>query len=127
VPGGLIHDWIGAIFVPQTSLESVVAVAHDYEHYWEFYRPTVVDSKLLDCAEGQQRFSMMWVHRVLFVTTALENRYEALDFPAGTGRWYTATASTRVREVENYGTPDRHLLSRPGKRIHLGPVQHHQV
>ena len=31
VPGGLIHDWIGAIFIPNVSIESVLAVVHDYD------------------------------------------------------------------------------------------------
>ena len=39
VPGGLIHDWIGAMFIPKATLESVMGVLNNYERYKEFYRP----------------------------------------------------------------------------------------
>ena len=47
VPSGLIHDWMGAAFIPNATLEDVLSVARDYGHYKEIYKPTVVDSKLL--------------------------------------------------------------------------------
>src|SRR5690349_6352061 len=37
IPGGLIHDWFGAIFIPNAKLEDVLAVVHDYDHYKEYY------------------------------------------------------------------------------------------
>lgn len=46
-PDGLIHHWVGALFIPDATLESVLDVAHDYDHYKDIYRPKVVDSKLL--------------------------------------------------------------------------------
>ena len=47
VPSGLIHDWIGAAFIPGARLEDVLSTARDYSHYKEFYKPTVVDSRSL--------------------------------------------------------------------------------
>ena len=32
VPSGLIHDWIGAAFIPDATLEDVLSVARDYSH-----------------------------------------------------------------------------------------------
>jgi hypothetical protein len=31
VPYGLIHDWIGAAFITDATLESLLAVVHDYD------------------------------------------------------------------------------------------------
>ena len=55
VPRGLIHDWIGAVFVPKAKLDDVMGVLDDYEHYKDFYRPMVVKSKLLEQTPGPSR------------------------------------------------------------------------
>ena len=39
VPTGLIHDWIGAIFIPNASLGDAIRVVRDYEQYYSVYRP----------------------------------------------------------------------------------------
>src|SRR5277367_6133265 len=41
VPGGMIHDWIGAVFIPGSSIEQAQSTLSDYQHYRDFYRPTV--------------------------------------------------------------------------------------
>src|SRR5208283_1007980 len=43
VPSGLIHDWIGAAFIPNARLTDVLSAVRDYSRYTEFYKPTVVD------------------------------------------------------------------------------------
>lgn len=30
---GLIHDWVGAIFIPNATMGDVMKVVRDYEHY----------------------------------------------------------------------------------------------
>src|ERR1700748_1376055 len=35
VPAGLIHDWIGAVFIPNVSLKDTLAVLGDYGRYKE--------------------------------------------------------------------------------------------
>lgn len=42
VPHGLIHDWIGVVFIPQASLSDVFAIVRDYETYGDYYGPTSV-------------------------------------------------------------------------------------
>jgi len=31
VPNGLVHDWVGAAFIPNATLEIVLSVVHDYD------------------------------------------------------------------------------------------------
>jgi hypothetical protein len=47
VPYGLIHHWVGAVFVPGVTLAQVFSVVHDYSRYSEFYSPAVIDAALL--------------------------------------------------------------------------------
>ena len=39
VPGGLVHDWFGVLFIPGATLASVRAVMQDYDNYKRIYRP----------------------------------------------------------------------------------------
>lgn len=110
VPGGLIHHWLAAAFIPQAKLPCVLGVAHDFAHYKQFYWPAVVDSKPLSASGEHQDFSMRSLHRVLFITAAFESQFVTVDFPVDAKRWYIVADSTRVQEIENYGQPNERLL-----------------
>jgi hypothetical protein len=114
VPDGLIHDWIGAVFIPNATLEGLFAVVHDYDRYKTFYKPVVADSKVLACTEGDQRFSMIWQHRILFVNAAVEGQYEAHDTLLDSRRGYSIATTTQVQEIEDYGESGERLLP-PGQ------------
>src|ERR1700693_4507542 len=53
VRGGLIHHWIGAMLVPHVKLDDILEVTRDYDRYKEFYRPSVVASKMIVKRVGQ--------------------------------------------------------------------------
>lgn len=110
IPNGLIHDWFGAIFIPNATIESVLAVVHDYDHYKDYYAPTVVASKNLNCESPDQEFSMLWRRKILFVNAALKAQYRARDFEVNERRWYSIAGTTRVQEIENYGHSGERLL-----------------
>jgi len=40
VPGGLIHHWVAAAFIPNVRLTDILEVTEDYDRYQEFYRPS---------------------------------------------------------------------------------------
>ena len=47
VPDGLIHDWVGAAWIPGTTLQKTLSMVQDYDHHKHVYKPDVIDSKLL--------------------------------------------------------------------------------
>ena len=47
VPSGLIHDWIGAAFLPGATVPRILARIQDYDNHKNIYRPEVIDSKLI--------------------------------------------------------------------------------
>jgi len=114
VPNGLIHHWIGAVFIPNASIKTLLAVVHDYDRYKDFYKPVVADSKALACSGEDQRFSMVWQHRVLFVNAAIAGQYRAHDVVVDSRRGYNIATTTEVREIESYGQGDEHFLA-PGQ------------
>ena len=106
----MIHDWIGAVFIPNATIENLWDVVHDYDNYKAIYKPAVTDSKALSCTPSDQAFSMMWQRRVLFVNAAMEGTYRARDFRVDAHRGYNIAESVRVQEIESYGHASEHRL-----------------
>ena len=110
VPGGLVHDWIGAAFLPKATIESLFRVVHDYNRYKDFYRPAVAESRALACTAENQEFSMVWQRRILFVNAAVEGRYQAHDIALDARHGYNVADADQVREIEDYGRASEHFL-----------------
>jgi len=47
VPRGLIHHWIGTIFIPRATLAQTLAFLEDYDSQYRFYAPEVQRSRLV--------------------------------------------------------------------------------
>jgi len=110
VPGGLIHDWVAAMFIPHTNLADVLRVARDYSDYKQFYKPAILDSRLLGSAAGEESFQVRSLHRVMMITSVMDSQFVTHDFPVDGKRFYIVADTTRVQDVENYGRPDERLL-----------------
>jgi hypothetical protein len=104
VPGGLIHHWRGNIFIPGANAVGVREVLSDFDHYKEFYAPTVVDSH-----GSEQRLKTRWVTKVAGITSAAEAEYECVSV-VRPGGGYMETVSTRLQEIRNFGESDEYLL-----------------
>lgn len=111
VPHGLIHHWIGAVFLPNMNLDDVFRVVRDYDNYKEFYAPNVKESTLLHRVGTNDAFSLLMLNKAVVAKFALdaefENSYAALDH----NRWYGVAYSTRIREIDEYGQADQHALA----------------
>jgi hypothetical protein len=114
VPSGLIHDWVGAAFIPGARLGDVVSVIRDYDHYTQFYKPMVVDAKSLGTEGECDKYSMRVVYKESVGETALDTEYQACYLQPDELRWSGTAHSTRVQEIQHYGRPDEHDLP-PGQ------------
>jgi len=110
VTHGLVHDWVGAIFIPGATIDSFWVVAHDYDKYQQMYRPVVTSSRTLACTDTSQEFQMVWQRKVLFVSTAMQGHYQAHDVMLDAHRGYSIAETVEVREIEGYGHPGERLL-----------------
>ena len=88
VPYGLIHHWIGAVFIPGATIQDLSGVVGDYGRYSEIYRPTLVKAELLGSSHDEQKFSIVWVQRVLLVTATFYAELQSNDFVLNS-RWDT--------------------------------------
>ncbi len=111
VPSGLIHHWVGAMFLSGVTLDDVNAMFNDYDHYPDFYRPRVVKVKVLKQTDDYQKITTLAVDRAFGVTGAVEADNEVHIFRLDARRVYSLSNATRVQEIVNYGEPDQRLPS----------------
>jgi hypothetical protein len=113
VANGLIHDWIGAAFFADTTIEKVFATMDEYACYKDFYKPTVIDSTLLWRDGAESSFSMRWLKKALFVTAVMDADYKAYYLRRNEKSRYGFVWSTRIQDVINPGQPSELKLT-PG-------------
>jgi hypothetical protein len=113
VPGGLIHDWIGAVFIPGVTLEKTLALIQDYDHNQDNYKPEVLASRLVS-RHGNDFQVYMRLMKQNVITVILDTDYDVRYLPLDGGRCYSHAYSTRIAEVQNAGKRDERLLP-PGK------------
>ena len=109
VPHGLIHDWIGAVFISGTTVKDALALVQDYDEHKHIYRPEVIDSRLIAHAETISGpacgFSKGKIITVLFETEH-DVHYRCLDRK----RWICRSKTTRIAEMEDPESAREHVL-----------------
>jgi hypothetical protein len=110
LPSGLIHDWVGAVFIANVTLKDVLQVVSDYARYKDLYPPAVVDSAVIATSEAKDRFSMLLISKSLVLKTALDIDSESCYVHVDDRRGYSVSRTTRIQEVEEYGASTQHIL-----------------
>jgi hypothetical protein len=105
---GLIHHWIGVVFLPGTHLDDVLSVVRDYGRYKDFYAPNVIESALLRQTETEDTFSLRMLNKAVVAKFALDTEFQNTYTRIDANKLYSTSYSTRVREVENFGLADEH-------------------
>lgn len=110
IPGGLIHHWIGAAFIPNATLSQLLATVRNYGSYPKYY-PSVTASKLLARDGSVDHFRSLELHQAMFSTRiAMDADFDAEYLPAGEKRAYSIASTTRLQQVQDYGASDQHEL-----------------
>ena len=109
VPEGLIHDWIGVVFVPGATIAGTLALLQDYDNHKSIYKPEVIDSKVLSHQDNDfQIFLRLLKKRIITVVLDTDHdvHYRCLE-PT---RWLCRSYTTRIVEVEDAGKPKEKSL-----------------
>jgi len=105
VPDGLVHDWIGVVFIPRVKLSQVLTFVQDYNHHKDFYGPEVVDARILS-RDGEHFVIYMRLKKgKMGVEVVLNTEHDAQFFRLDQARWHSRSRTTRIAELENPGTP----------------------
>jgi hypothetical protein len=104
VPDGLIHHWVGTVFVPRAGVKDAVALMQDYDRHSKYFAPAIARSKLLERDGNRFRVALrFYVKKIITVTMDTEN--EAEFFHPAADRAHSRIRSTRVSEIADAGTP----------------------
>jgi len=109
VPNGLIHDWIGAVFIPRATLEQTLARVQDYDNHKNIYKPEVMDSGLVSHDGNDFRIFLRLLKKKI-ITVVLDTDHEVHYLSLDPKRWFCRSYTTRIAEVENPGTTMEKVL-----------------
>jgi hypothetical protein len=118
IPGGLIHHWIGAIFVPGATLAEVLGTLNDYDRYPQYY-PNIVGSRLVARDGTTDRVTSIERHQAMFSKFALDADVTMVYTEAGAKRGYGESSTTRLQQIENYGGRGQRELEPDAPRAYL--------
>ena len=110
VPSGLIHDWLGAGFVPGAKIEDILRVVRDYDRYKDVYHPGVIDSAFRHTDGMQDFFFLRLANKSVVAKTALDTEGVASYIRVDDKRWYGVSNTTEIREIDKFGTEEQRTL-----------------
>ena len=104
-PGGMIHHWVGLVFVPGARLDDVLGVLEDYNRHAVYYAPDVEQAKI-ERHEADHYRVFMRFRRHKVITVVLDTEHEVDYFRDAPGRAHSRSSAVRIAEVENAGKSD---------------------
>jgi hypothetical protein len=104
VKDGTIHHWMGAVFVPDATVDKLVAWVQDYDHEADYYQ-AVEKSKLLS-RPNPDTFNIVLrlAQSKLGVTVKFNTEHTVVYRRHGAGRVSSKSLGTKIAQVENAGT-----------------------
>jgi len=102
VPGGLIHDWEGMVFIPGVKIDAVLKVLQDYDEHAIYYAPDVEKAKIESHVGDHYRVYMRFRRRKV-VTVVLNTEHEVDYYRDSATRAHSRSSAVHIAEVENPG------------------------
>lgn len=109
VPNGLVHYWIGTVFIPGATLRQTLALVEDYNHQSEYYRPRVLASRILWNNGNDYRVYLRLYEKKL-LTCVLDTQHAVHYVILDSSHAWSNSRSTGIREVASWGKSDERDL-----------------
>ncbi|HSW49038.1 MAG TPA: hypothetical protein VLH09_02635, partial [Bryobacteraceae bacterium] len=106
---GLIHDWIGAIYVPGATLERALALLRDYDNHYKIFQPEVMASRVLEHDQDRYRVYLR-LHKKKVITVVLNSEHDVEYYRLDATRWHSRSYSTKIAQLDNAGEPGEREL-----------------
>ena len=108
IPGGLVHHWRGAIFIPGVGLDQVLSTAQAYEQYAAIYQAVLV-SKIVT-QDGSRFRVFARVKEDAGLVSAVLDVWSAVTYERAGNCAYSLSEAEGIRQVEHPEQADeRHL------------------
>jgi hypothetical protein len=109
IPHGLVHHWVGTIFIPGATLPQTMALMENYPSYPQLFSFGVQRSQVLSQEKNHSLVQLRMFREArspVFYNVDLDDRY----FRAGADHAYLRSRSTRIAELADVGKPTEHEL-----------------
>ena len=118
VPGALIHHWLAAAFIPGATFGQTKTVLEDYENQKTTYYPDVRKSHLVS-QQGNTRNVFLQFYSKTIVTAAFNVNFASTTTDYAPTQSQVRACSTRVADVEDFGTANERELAPADSRGYL--------
>ncbi len=109
IPGGMVQDWVGAVFIPGATLAEAESVHRDYADYGKIYAPDISHPKVLS-HDGNRYVVSYRITEKKFLTAVVDVVNEVRYIPLGPRKLAVWSESQSVRQVDHAGTPSEVVL-----------------
>ena len=110
VPGGLVHDWEGIVFLPGAKTDDVLSILQDYDHQSSYYAPDVERSKT-ESRDGDNFRIFLRFRRKKIITVVLNTEHQVTYYRDSPLRAHSRSSALRIAQVEDPG--GRHEKEKP--------------
>jgi len=104
-PGGMIHHWLGIVFIPGAKTDDVLHILEDYDHHSTYFTPDVERSKI-ESHEGDHFRVFLRFRRHKIITVVLNTEHDVQYFRDAADKAHSRSSAVRIAEVENAGKSD---------------------
>jgi hypothetical protein len=105
IPGGMLHHWVGIVFIKGATLEKTLRIVKDYDRRSEYYKPDVIASRLVS-HQGDDYKIFLRLRQKKFTTAIFNTNYDIHWGSVDATHVYSNSVSTRIAEVKNSDKPD---------------------
>ncbi|MGH9726855.1 MAG: hypothetical protein ACRD41_17500, partial [Candidatus Acidiferrales bacterium] len=108
IPGGLVHQWIGTVFIPGATLAETLEFEKDYDHQAQNFQPQVQRSRILSHS-GEDYQVLLRFREKKVITVVLDTVHEVHYQPRDATHALSRSYTSRVQQVDHPGEADESL------------------
>lgn len=109
ISDGLIHDWLGAVFIPNTTMQKVLGELRDFDHHADIY-PEIIRSRLLRRSGNDLTGYWRLQRKPQLIPVAFDVEEEAHYREIAPGKWICRAYAKKISEVDNPGASSEKIL-----------------
>jgi hypothetical protein len=108
IPGGLVHHWIGTVFIPGATLAQTLDFMEDYNHKQDYFHPDIQRSKILRRDDDDFLVNLRFYKKKV-ITTVIDTDHQVHYHLVDPTHAWSRSHTTRIQEVENSGEATERL------------------
>jgi len=106
VPSGLVHHWVGTVFLPGVDVPEFLRIVQDYDSYAQIYHPAVVESKLISHTQDDFVYQLKMVESSFGLKSGFVGDFHVQYHRLNENEGYSVTEATRMVDLASNSMPE---------------------